>query len=206
MKQPGSIRRDNRRLRAGKSLFSCLSVVALLCAAAIPLAAQDEKNKKSGSGKEGGSAGLIVSSEASAKEVGLPLYPGAKPHKDDDKDSPAVQLGLWGSSFGFKLVVLKMESGDSPEKVSAFYQKALAKYGKVLNCSAASDARDDKEKSRAANQIHCDDERPEKGGMLFKAGTKERQHIVGIQANGQGSLFQLVYVEARGGDKDKEPI
>jgi len=42
------------------------------------------------------------------------------------------------------------------------------------------------------------------GGLVFKAGTKEKQHIVGIQANGQGSVFQLVYVEARGDDKEKK--
>ena len=51
----------------------------------------------------------------------------------------------------------------------------------------------------------CDDDKPEKGGMVFKAGTKEKQHVVAVQANGQGSLFQLVYVEARGDDKDKKP-
>jgi len=39
---------------------------------------------------------------------------------------------------------------------------------------------------------------------VFKAGTKEKQHVVGIQPNGQGTLFQLVYVEARGDDKEKK--
>jgi len=38
---------------------------------------------------------------------------------------------------------------------------------------------------------------------VFKAGTKEKQHIVGIQPNGQGTVFQLVYVEARGDDKER---
>src|SRR5579859_941738 len=66
-------------------------------------------------------AGLIVSARATAKEVGLPIYPGAVPHKDSDKnDSPAANLGLWGSSFGFKLVVLKMESKDAPRKVADY--------------------------------------------------------------------------------------
>ena len=34
--------------------------------------------------------------------------------------------------------------------------------------------------------------------MLFKAGTKEKQHIVGVQPNGNGTIFQLLYIEARG--------
>jgi len=44
-------------------------------------------------------------------------------------------MGIWGSSFGFKLAVMKMESNDAPEKIAEFYKKALAKYGTVLNCS-----------------------------------------------------------------------
>ena len=42
--------------------------------------------------------------------------------------------------------------------------------------------------------------------MVFKAGTKEKQHVVAIQANGQVTLFQLVSVEVRGGDKDKQAL
>ena len=84
-------------------------------------------------------AGLIVSARATAKEVGLPIYPGSIPHKDQDQDNdiPAAKLGLWGTSFGFKLVVLKMESNDAPRKVGDYYQRALAKYGTVLDCTNA---------------------------------------------------------------------
>lgn len=142
-------------------------------------------------------AGLTVSSRATAKEVGLPIYPGATPHQDPDKkDSSAANLGLWGSSFGFKLVVLKMESKDAPKKVADYYQKALAKYGPVLDCTNAAPVQEkDDDKS---TKLTCEDDKPDKGGMLFKAGTKERQHIVGVEPGGSGTVFQLLYVEARG--------
>jgi hypothetical protein len=145
-------------------------------------------------------AGLIVSARATAKEVGMPIYPGATPHKDPDKDdSSAANLGLWGNSFGFKLVVLKMESKDAPRKIADYYQKALAKYGPVLDCTnAAPGSENNNEKS---TKLTCGDDKPDKGGMLFKAGTKEKQHIVGIQPNGIGTIFQLLYVEARGEKK-----
>ncbi len=152
------------------------------------------------------SAGVIFSKQATPKEVGLPVYTGAKLHKDEKDDSPSVQMGIWGSTFGFKLAVMKMESNDAPEKIAEFYKKALAKYGTVLNCSDASKKASAKDKSGSSNQLECDDDKPEKGGLLFKAGTKEKQHLVAIQPNGQGSLFQLVYVEARGGDKDKKAL
>jgi hypothetical protein len=145
-------------------------------------------------------AGLIVSARATAKEAGLPVYPGSIPHKDPDKDdSPAAKLGLWGSSFGFKLVVLKMESKDTPRKVADYYQKALAKYGPVLDCTNA--ARTQETNDDKSNKLTCGDDKPDKGGMLFKAGTKEKQHIVGVQPNGSGTVFQLLYIEARGEKK-----
>jgi hypothetical protein len=149
-------------------------------------------------------AGITFSKQATPKEVGLPAYPGAKLHKDEKDDSASVQMGLWGGSFGFKLAVMKMESGDAPEKIADFYKKALTKYGTVLNCSDGSQKTKDKDES--SNKLTCDDDKPEKGGLVFKAGTKEKQHVVAIQADGKGSLFQLVYVEARGDDKDKKPI
>jgi hypothetical protein len=149
-------------------------------------------------------AGVTFSKQATPKDVGLPAYPGAKARKDEKDDSASVQMGLWGGSFGFKLAVLKMESNDAPEKIAEFYKKALAKYGTVLNCSDGSQKTDGKDKSGSSNRLECDDDKPEKGGLLYKAGTKEKQHIVAVQANGTGSLFQLVYLEARGDDKDKK--
>lgn len=174
-----------------------IALLALFCAVAMSLPAQD---KKSSDDKEQGSAGLIVSSKATAKEVGLPIYPGARPHKDEGNNSPATQLGLWGNTFGFKLVVLKMESNDPPDKIAAFYQKALGKYGKVLNCTNPVPG-EAKEKGKSASELDCGDDKPEEGGQLFKAGTKEKQHLVGVQPNGPGSIFQLLYVEARGEQK-----
>jgi len=149
-------------------------------------------------------AGITLSKQATPKEVGLPLFPGAKLHKDEKEDSPAMQMGLWGSTLRFKLALMKMESSDAPEKIAEFYKKALSRYGTVLNCSDPSQKTADKDKAGSANRLECDDDKPEKGGLVFKAGTKEKQHIVAIQPNGQGSLFQLVYVEAHGDDKEKK--
>ena len=172
-----------------------LSGSALMVASSANVGAVREVQDKDG-------AGITFSKQATAKEVGLPVYSGAKPHKDEKDDSPSVQMGIWGSAFGFKLAVMKLESNDAPEKIAEFYKKALAKYGTVLNCSEPSQ----KPSAKDSNKLECGDDKPEKGGLLFKAGTKEKQHLVAIQSNGQGSLFQLVYVEARGDDKDKKAL
>jgi hypothetical protein len=174
-------------------------VLVLLWVAALPLGAQEKKDSgKSESEMGRNSIGFIASKEASAKDVGLPLYPGARSHKDKSEESPAVQLGLWGRGSGFKLAVLKLESNDSPEKVATFYRKALAKYGKVVDCGNSSNVTGEKKKGDSSNELACEDEQPESGELVLKAGTKEEQHLVGIKTNAGLTVFQLVYVEARG--------
>lgn len=193
---------ERSRVLAGVALAGMLGL------AGVRLEAQEkaEKQKEFSVTVQGQEtdAGLIVSARATAKEVGLPIYPGAQPHKDRDKenDSSAAKVGLWGNSFGFKLVVLKMESKDAPKKVAEFYQKALAKYGAVLDCTNATRTQQDEDEK--SEKLTCSDDKPEKGGMLFKAGTRKKQHIVGVQPSGTGSVFQLIYVEARG--EERKPV
>ena len=199
--------RDLLGFRGGAGTLRELALIGIFCVVfgVLVLMTADSARAGSGGGEQDQSgAGVMVSKQATAKDVGLPVYPGAKAHKDEKDDSPTVQMGMWGGSFGFKLAVMKMESSDAPEKIAEYYKKALAKYGTVLNCSDASAKSSTKNKTGASNQIECEDDKPEKGGLVFKAGTKEKQHIVGIQPNGRGSVFQLVYVEARGDDKEKK--
>jgi hypothetical protein len=156
-------------------------------------------------GKHSSDAGIEVSKQATAKEVGLPLYPGAKPHKEDSNETPSTKLGLWGGGFGFKLVVLKLESKDPADKIAAFYQKALAKYGKVLNCTS-SDSHPETQDKKESNKITCDEDKPDAGGMLYKSGTQDKQHIVEIKPATNGlTVFTLLRMETQG-TEDKEAL
>jgi len=166
-------------------------------------AAQEKQDKEAEGGKGSKGAGIYFNAEASAKDVGLPIYPGARPHKEKGDDSESVKMGLWGGSFAFKLAVVKLESNDSPQKVAAFYKKALARYGTVLDCGAASSQSGDKDENESSKKLTCEDDKPKPGGMEFKVGTKEKQHIVGIEPNGNGTVFQLVYLESPDSDKKK---
>jgi hypothetical protein len=208
MKKFGLVDWQAIRTKGGRGVLLGGVLSAALLAATMGAAGQEKD--KSGlnvtvTGKDGSDVGgLVVKAQATAKEAGLPLYPGARPHKDDKDDSNAANLGLWGSSFGFKLVVLKMESSDSQEKVSAFYQKALGKYGTVMNCSDGSKTQGDKDKGDSSKKLSCDSDHADPGGVLFKAGTKEKQHLVSVKPNGTGCIFTLLFIEARS-DDDKTP-
>jgi len=203
MKKLASGLREER----GRAALLGAALCGLLTLAASGVPGQEKD--KSGvnvtvTGKDGSDVGgLVISAQATAKEAGLPLYPGARPHKDEKDDSSGAKLGLWGSSFGFKLVALKMESNDSQEKVAAFYQKALAKYGTVLNCSDSSKAQTDKDKDKieSSKKLTCGDDHPDPGGLLFKVGSKEKQRIVSVTPNGSGCIFHIVYLEAHSDNK-----
>ncbi len=180
---------------------SLVPAIALgLMLAALPLAAQDKKDTDADK-QDNDSIGFVASKNAGAKDIGLPLYPGSRKHKDSSDDSASVQLGAWGGSSGFKLVVLKMDSDDAPDKVTAFYRKALSKYGKVLNCSDSGAAAAAKEKS--ANGLDCEEDHADENETVLKAGTKEAKHIVSVKPNGSGSIYDLVYIEARGSVNSK---
>ncbi len=140
-------------------------------------------------------AGAVVSGKASARDVGLPIYPGSKPHQDKDASSSAANLGLWGGGSGFKMALLKMESGNSVEKISAFYRKALSKYGPVLDCSNPPPA-SGKSSKDDSKTITCGDDKADRGGYLYKSGTKENQHIVAIEPSGQGAVYTLLNLSA----------
>ena len=187
-----------RRPRQRRTLRAALFFVVL--AAALPLAAQDQKDSNAQqSSSDSDNIGFNLGKNASAKDVGLPIYPGARRHKDDANDSSALNMGFSGGSTGFKLFILKMDSTDAPEKVASFYRKALAKYGTVLDCSNASAATSSSD-DKSAKKLTCEDEKPKPSEISLKAGTKDKQHTVGVEPNGTGSTFQLVYVETKGTD------
>jgi hypothetical protein len=186
-------RTSDRTLLVAKSTLAFTTFFAVSFGLTLQLVSAQQPEKEG--------AGLIVNGQARAEDVGLPIYPGSKPHRENPDESQSARVSLWGFGSGFKLNVMKMESSDSPEKVAAFYRKALAKYGEVLDCSNPSSATD-REKKVSSDALTCDDYKPDKGGMLFKSGTKGKQHMVGIQANDKGSLYQLVALGSWGGDSN----
>src|ERR1700723_1311693 len=187
------------RSRASASRHSLRAALCLMVLiATLPLAAQDQKDSNAQqSSSDNDSIGFNLGKNASAKDVGLPIYPGARRHKDDSNDSSGLNMGLWGGATGFKLFVLKMETTDAPEKVATFYRKALAKYGTVLDCSSASSVTSSTE-GKSSKKLACEDEKPKPNEISLKAGTKEKQHAVGIEPNGTGATFHLVYIETKG--------
>jgi hypothetical protein len=178
----------NRHQGVTRKLLSALAAGIILMALPVGAQSKDKKSSKQ-------SIGFILSQDATPHEVGLPAYPGAQRSKDVPDDSSALQMGLWGGDSGFKLVVLKLDSSDSPEKVAAYYHKALAKYGAVLDCSRTISKHNGEQHSgNLANELSCDSDKAADGGYTFKSGTQQKQHVVGIETRGDHTRISLVYV------------
>jgi hypothetical protein len=147
---------------------------------------------------------LHVSEEADIRDAGLSLYPGAQPApKDggDDKKSANVNLSLPG--FSLKVVAAEFVSDDAPEKIIAYYNKELPKYGKPIQCNggwSGGHANYDKH-DELSKPVSCGNE-GSGDGVELKVGTEGNQHIVSVKSSGKGSKFALVYVRMHTGKED----
>ena len=73
-------------------------------------------------------------SHVTAKEIGLPVYPGATRFKEKDNDSSSGDLLFLLNSFRFSVKEASFVTRDSQQQVLEFYRKPLAKFGEVLEC------------------------------------------------------------------------
>lgn len=145
---------------------------------------------------------LELSNSATENNVGLPVYPGARPHEEGDDSSSSANIGASSGYSAFHLAVMSLETDAQPPAVESFYRKALAKYGKILECRNTS-LKVKTNSGHTPKQLTCDDDQPKPGELELKAGTREEQHIVTISQEGKLTTIQLIYLLQRGVDDDK---
>ncbi len=147
---------------------------------------------------------LHVSAQADICDAGLTLYPGATPAPKDDSDeekSANVNLSLPG--FSLKVVAAEFLSGDAPERIIAYYDKELHKYGKPIQCHGGWNAghANVSGKDKMSNPVSCGND-GSSDAVELKVGTEGNQHIVSVKPSGHGSRFALVYVRMHTGSDD----
>jgi hypothetical protein len=133
--------------------------------------------------------------QTDVKDTGLAQYPGAQPKKDSGDEHHSANVNISSSLFGLKVVAMKFESSDSPDKVLAFYRKDMGKYGKVVDCTGGFNMNfhhHDKDAEVTCDGHDSDHEYKEE----LKVGTENNQRIMAIKPSGNGSVFALVYVRA----------
>jgi hypothetical protein len=172
-----------RPILAVKSMTVLMAAVSL----AVPSFAQDSDFNLN----------VHANSHATAKDIGLPVYPGATPFKDKDSDSSSADLGFLLNSFHFSVKAVSFVTTDSPEHVLEFYRKPLAQFGQVLECDhgkpigsltvtkSGLTCGDRKSRRMTVNGSDNDHE--------LRAGTPEQFRIVGVNNTENGKTkFGLV--------------
>jgi hypothetical protein len=147
--------------------------------------------------------GIHVSKGADPQDVGIAIYPGARlREKESNGSDKSANVNISGFGYGLKVVALEYESNDSPEKVLAYYQDQLKKYGKVIVCHTTHlDVNTDiKDHDSDSSELSCEGSSGK--NVELKVGTKENQHIVAVESQGSGSTFSLVYVRTHTKDAD----
>lgn len=158
---------------------------------------------------------LKVENTSDVDKIGVKLYPGATPKPDADSDhhNSNANISVATSLFGMKLLVQKYQASDPPEKIIAFYQAELSKFGKVIRCnkgdaSSVSHDQDKNHNDKNHNKdapVSCDADNSHSTDdyqTVLKVGTERNQHIVAVKAQEKGSEFALVYVRVRGDKKE----
>jgi hypothetical protein len=144
----------------------------------------------------------VNTDQTAASDLGLPAYPGAKLVQDDEKHKSAdVHLGF--GEWQLRVKAVSYGTPDSREKVTAFYKKALERFGDVITCKGNSPVG---MPTQTHEGLTC--ENGGKNGKVkldnndfnqdfqLKAGSKRHQHIVGFEdSKGGQTRFALVAID-----------
>jgi hypothetical protein len=150
----------------------------------------------------------VNTNQTSASDLGLPVYPGSKQMADDDKHKSAdVHLGF--GEWELRVRAVTYATSDTPDQVTAFYKKALGRYGDVITCqgnapvgtpTATSEGLTCADDKGGNVKIDRGDYGSGKNGMELKAGSKRHQHIVGFEDARDGQTrFALVALDLPSG-------
>ena len=147
--------------------------------------------------------GIHVSEDASAGDIGLPVYPGAKQkEKDSGGDNKNANVNISGPGFAVRVIAIQYVSADPQQKVIDYYKDQLKKYGNVVQCQTGEHVGnvdvnqhgDDKDSNAPVTCENNDNGKT----VELKVGVKSNQHVVAIEPDGTGSTFSMVYVRTHG--------
>ncbi len=168
---------------------------------------KDGKNDNVAISTPFGSMNVKTNDNVDTSSIGLTAYPGAMPVKDDGKDSNSADVNMSFGDFHLGVKAASFQTGDSTDKVMAFYRKDLGRYGDVIECKGDNAIGTP---TRTSQGLTCND----KGGnhhvhgrvatdsddeIELRAGSETRQHIVGIETKNGGTRIGLVMLNLPSG-------
>lgn len=188
----------------------------LLIATTLAVSGCYVSSHKSGNGKNDnvdigtpfGGMHVKTNDAADVSGIGLTVYPGSIPAKDDKgKDDQAADINMSFGDFHLGVKAASFTTTDSPAKVEAFYRNDMKRYGDIIKChgdvtigqptrTAQGLTCKDHDDNKGDNKIHAnvnDHESPE-----LRAGSPKHQHIVSIEPKNGGTKIGLVQLDLPG--------
>jgi len=153
----------------------------------------------------------VNTDQTTATDLGLPAYPGAQAVRDKDNDKSAdVHLGF--GEWELRVKAVNYSAADSQDKVEAFYQKAMARYGDVLVCQdhasvgqpkVTSEGLTCNDHGKKGESFQVGESNRDSKGLQLKAGSERHQHIVAFDSPADGQTrFALVAIDLPSGVGD----
>ncbi len=188
-----------------------LGLSALLLAGCNVESHERGKNKDVSIGTPFGSMKVKTNDNVDNASIGIAQYPGSVPAKDKDNDSADVNMSF--GSFHLVVKAATFHTPDGRDKVVDFYRNELKRYGDVIECQGHEPVG---KPDRTSQGLTCADNSSGKHGRLdvgsdlqLRAGSPQRQHIVGLEQKDGGTRIGLVALELPlqihgHGDKDIE--
>lgn len=147
---------------------------------------------------------IKTNQDAAGSGTGLPIYPGATlaPKGGGKGENESADINLSFGSMRLRVEVLSYRTADSADKVRAFYQKELGRFGTVISCV---DEHAVGSPTRTEEGLTCDDDSNDKvkgaarglnsSSVELKAGSPQHQHEVSIDKDGSGAKFALIRID-----------
>jgi hypothetical protein len=191
-----------RGAAASTFLVVLAAVLTILPACSIAVKDKDDKKGETQVDIKSPVGDLHVSEQVDIRDSGLSVYPGARPApKDDSNNDKSANVNLSVPGFQLKVVAAEFLSDDAPDKVIAYYDKELGKFGKTIQCHGWNTGHThasggDNELSKP---VSCSVDDASGESIELKVGTEGNQHLVSVKPNNKGSRFALVYVRIHTG-------
>ena len=183
-------------------LFAVVPLACLLLSGCHVSEHHNGNNANVNIGTPFGSMHVKTNNSTDTSAIGLAAYPGAIPVKEDgDKDGNSANVNLSFGNFHLGVKAATFQTPDSQDKVLAFYRKDLAaRYGDVIECRGNNSIGSP---THTAQGLTCDTEDHDhihtgvssSDNIELRAGSDQRQRIVGVESRDGGTRIGLVALD-----------
>lgn len=134
--------------------------------------------------------------------LGLSVYPGAVAEQRENGNDSQADINFSFGRFKLRVKAMSFLTPDPIDKVEAFYRKDLAKYGSVIECA---DNAAVGTPVRTSEGLTCDEDKGRSAmhgnvsaSLELKTGSKQHQHVVGLERRGDQTKIGLVALDLPG--------